>query len=101
MVIPDVFISHLNLDILEVLPDVVDSPYVNIEPAMRVAYYNCLYYGLHKLHGPGNDLSKAAYLKVLEVVPAWLSSATGTDLDGHTAALTVSSAALRERLDIV
>ncbi|KAF2746452.1 hypothetical protein M011DRAFT_468543 [Sporormia fimetaria CBS 119925] len=88
MVVPDAFASGLDLSILEVLPDLIDSPYVKVDPAMRVAYYNALFYGLHSLRGPGNDLSKVAYLKLLESVPEWLEAATGTDLDGHCALLT-------------
>jgi hypothetical protein len=89
MIIPDIFISSLNLDILEYLPDLVNSPYVRVDPAIRVAYWNAIFYGLHKLHGPGNRKSKIAYLKLLDAVPEWLGGATGTDLDGHCATLTV------------
>jgi hypothetical protein len=90
MIIPDIFISGLDLEILEILPDLMNSPYVQVDPAVRVAYYNALFYGLHKLHGPGNQISKVAYFKILQAVPDWLGAATGTDLDGHCATLTVS-----------
>lgn len=90
LIIPDIFLSSIDLDILTILPDIANSPYINLDPAMRVIYYNALYYGLSILHGPGTAPSLAAYYKVLEAVPAWLNGTDGTDLDGHTAALTVS-----------
>lgn len=92
MVVPDVFVSFLNIDLLSVLPDIMNSPFVNIEPVVGVMYYNALYYGLHKIHGPGSPLPLAAYYKLLEAVPAWLRTATGTDLDSATAALTTWTA---------
>lgn len=92
LIIPDFFLSNLNLDlgILEVLPDIANSPFINVDPAVRVIYYNALYYGLFKLRGPGNPQSLAAYYKVLEAVPAWLGAASRSDLDAPTAALTVN-----------
>lgn len=92
MIIPDIFVSSINLDIMEHLPDLVNSPYVRVDPAIKVAYWNAIFYGLHKLHGPGNRKSKIAYLKLLDTVPEWLGGATGTDLDGHCATLTAWTA---------
>lgn len=88
MVVPDVSLgSMVNLSVLRSLPDVIDSPYVNVDPGMRVLYYNALYYGLQDTEGPGAEVTMKAYMKVLESVPAWLESQTKSDLDGSTAAL--------------
>ena len=99
IVIPGLFVVNPNIGILDHLPDLMNSPYVTIDPGLHVAYYNALFYGLQKVHGPGNHLSKAAYYKLLEVVPAWLNGPTNeTDLDGHCALLTVSKLCFGMRL---
>lgn len=90
IVIPDLFVSHPNTEILEALPDLMGSPYITLDPALRVAYFNALYFGLNQACGPGNPSSRAAYYKFLEAVPAWLSADSSSELDGHCAALTVS-----------
>ena len=90
MVIPEVFSKYIDLSLLQALPHVTNSPFVTIDPAIRVSYYAALYYGLHRLNGPDDGLAQAAYYKSLEAVPTWLNSATGTDMDGYTAALMVN-----------
>jgi hypothetical protein len=92
MVVPDVFASSIDLELLRLLPDIIDSPYVNVDPGMYVMYYNALYYGLNDLRGPGDPVAQAMYLKLLEAVPAWLDTPADTELDGHTAALTAWTA---------
>ncbi|USP74175.1 uncharacterized protein yc1106_01449 [Curvularia clavata] len=88
MVVPDAFLSAMiDMNVLRALPDVINSPYVNIDPGMRVLYYNAIYYGLRESDGPGGDLTTKAYMKMLENVPAWLESSTETILDAQTAAL--------------
>lgn len=89
--LPEMLISSLDLELIEVLPDLLNSPYVEVDPAMRVVYYNALFFGFHRLRGPGNEFSKLAYFKVLEAVPEWLTKATGTELDALCAAVTVRS----------
>jgi hypothetical protein len=90
MVIPEVFTKYIDLSLLKALPHITNSPFVTIDHAIRVSYYSALYYGLHRLNGPEDGLAQAAYYKCLEAVPTWLNSATGTDMDGYTAALLVS-----------
>ncbi|KAF2856144.1 hypothetical protein T440DRAFT_99182 [Plenodomus tracheiphilus IPT5] len=88
MVIPDVFALTIDVKLLMTLPDIIDSPYVSIEPGVRVMYYTALYYGLQHRHGPGDTVTGKAYMKVLDSIPAWLDASTDSMLDGHTAALT-------------
>ncbi|KAA8625322.1 Zn-clus domain containing protein [Pyrenophora tritici-repentis] len=89
MVIPDWFAPNMiDLELLRAITDVIDSPYVNIDPGVRVMYFNALYYGLEQSEGPGCDLAAKAYMKVLESVPAWLESTTEANADGPTAAMT-------------
>ena len=92
MVVPDIFTTSVDVSLLYAIPNIVDSPYVKIDPGIRVMYYNALYYGLQQTRGPGGPLVQAAYMKVLEAVPAWLESSTQTEVDGHTAALTAWTA---------
>ncbi|KAF2018874.1 hypothetical protein BU24DRAFT_447492 [Aaosphaeria arxii CBS 175.79] len=95
MVIPQAFTSGIDLAILNVIPDVIESSmssYVNIDPCIKVIYYNALYYGLRRIDGPGSELAQAAYCMCLEAVPGWLNTTAGTDLDAQTAALTAWTA---------
>jgi hypothetical protein len=93
MVVPDIFPSDvLNTKLLRALPDIINSPYINIDPGVRVMYYNALYYGLKETRDPGDALMTKAYAKVLESVSAWLEIPNKTGMDGHTAALTVWTA---------
>lgn len=87
LVIPGIFASAMDLDLLRSLPDIISSPYVRLDPGIHVIYYAALHYGLHQTRDPGHAMTQAAYLKLLEHVPAWLESATETDMDGYTAAL--------------
>ncbi|KAL6155517.1 hypothetical protein ACJQWK_05167 [Exserohilum turcicum] len=89
MIVPDALMSSMvDMSVLRALPDIINSPYVAIDPGVRVMYYNALYYGLRETNGPGHDLTVKAYLKVLESVPAWLESPRQTNMDGLTATLT-------------
>ncbi|KFZ10142.1 hypothetical protein V501_05327 [Pseudogymnoascus sp. VKM F-4519 (FW-2642)] len=92
MVVPGIFAVVIDADLLRVLPDIIKSSYVKVDPGVYVMYYNALYYGLHQIRGPGDALAQSMYLKVLEAVPAWLDASANTDLDGHTAALTAWTA---------
>ncbi|KAF2681575.1 hypothetical protein K458DRAFT_76235 [Lentithecium fluviatile CBS 122367] len=84
--------GFLDVDSLYNFPDVVGSPYVTLDPGLHVLYYNAIYYGLHLLHGPSDMRTQAAYLAVLNLVPAWLACKSNKDLDGWTAALTAWTA---------
>jgi hypothetical protein len=91
-VVPNIFAVALDLNLLRSLPNIINSPYVNIAPGVHVMYYNALNYGLHQIRGPGDALTQKAYLKALEAVPAWLDAPTETEMDGFTAALTAWAA---------
>jgi hypothetical protein len=90
IVAPDIFTAENDLRILRALPNIIDSPYVNVEPTVQVLYYNAIYYGLVQLRGPKDPRIRGAYFKVLEAVPPWLrATADGVSRDGldaHTAA---------------
>ncbi|KAL5351697.1 hypothetical protein ACLOAV_003557 [Pseudogymnoascus australis] len=92
MVVPETFATTFDADLLRVLPNIIKSSYVKVDPGVYVMYYNALYYGLHQIRGPGDAAAQSMYLKVLEAVPAWLNASADTDMDGHTAALTAWTA---------
>jgi hypothetical protein len=92
LVVPEVFAVPIDTELLRMMPDIVKSPYVNVDPGMWVMYHNALYYGLLEIRGAGDPVAQDMYIKVLEAVPAWLDGPTDTDLDGHTAALTAWAA---------
>ena len=101
MVVPDWFAPNMiDLELLRAITDIIDSPYVNIDPGVRVMYFNALYYGLEESEGPGGDLAAKAYMKVLESVPAWLESTTEASSDGPTAALTSWTAIIMHDYDL-
>jgi hypothetical protein len=87
MIIPDLNAIPIDLELLRVIPDIEQSPYIKIDPGMYVMYYNALYYGLHQIRGPGDAVAQGMYLKVLEAVPAWLDTPGDKEIDGYTAAL--------------
>lgn len=87
LVVPDIFATALDIDLLRSLPNIIGSPYISVDPGIHVMYFAAIHYGLNQLRGPGSMLTKSAYLKALEHVPAWLESPTETDMDGYTAAM--------------
>lgn len=87
LVVPDIFSLALDIELLRSLPNIIGSPYINVDAGVHVMYYSAIHYGLSQIHGPGHAYTKAAYLKALEHVPAWLEMPTETDMDGYTAAM--------------
>lgn len=92
LVVPDVIAVPFDIKLLRSLPDIIDSPYINIDPGMHVIYYNALWYGINDIRGQGDPVAHTIYLKVLEAVPAWLEHPAESDLDGHTAEMTAWTA---------
>ncbi|KZM21761.1 sequence-specific DNA binding RNA polymerase II transcription factor [Ascochyta rabiei] len=88
LVIPDIFTTALDVDLLRTLPSINGSPYVKVDSGLHVMYFAALHYGLPQTRGHEHLLTQAAYLKALEHVPAWLDTSTETDMDGYTAAMT-------------
>lgn len=87
LVVPDIFAIALDVELLRSLPNIIGSPYINLDAGVHVMYYCAIHYGLCQYRGPGHTHTQAAYLKALEHVPAWLDTPTETDMDGYTAAL--------------
>jgi len=92
MVLPDFAPTMLDKNLLLALPAIFSSPYVNVDPVLKVLYYNALFYGLQETRPPGGRVVRTAYLKLLEAVPAWLDAPSGRSMDAFTAALTTWTA---------
>ncbi|PVI00138.1 hypothetical protein DM02DRAFT_563555 [Periconia macrospinosa] len=88
MILPDFEYTFVDVELLRALPTVFDSPYINVEPVVKVLYCNALYYGLHELRDSHDPLIQATYIKVLDAVPEWLETSPESPLNGMTAALT-------------
>jgi hypothetical protein len=87
-VVPNIAILVVDVNLLRTLPNIIDSPYVQVAPGVHVMYYNALQYGLEQIRGPGDPIAQRAYLETLESVPRWLDDPNETDMDVITAALT-------------
>ncbi|KAH8727675.1 hypothetical protein GQ44DRAFT_770234 [Phaeosphaeriaceae sp. PMI808] len=92
LIVPELFAIPIDFELLRVIPSIMKSPYVNIDPGMYVMYYNALYYGLFQIRGPGDPVAQGMYLKVLEAIPRWLDTPGDTEIDGYTAALSAWTA---------
>lgn len=88
LVVPDIFATALDVDLMRTLPSIIGSPFINVDPGVHVMYFAAIHYGLHQTRGPEHPVTQAAYLKALEHVPAWLDAPTDTCMDGYTAAMT-------------
>jgi hypothetical protein len=77
------------------MPHIIDSPYAQVDPAMRIIYYNAIQ--LAQSMGTESEvrLATRTYYKCLQLVPAWLEYAKGSPLDLFAANLTVSGRASR------
>ncbi|KAH7114295.1 hypothetical protein B0J11DRAFT_540609 [Dendryphion nanum] len=92
ILIPGLAGEFIDKEILYLMPSITDSPFIKIDPGMKVVYYNALYFSSHRVDGTGHKQAQAAYYLCLESVPAWLDSATGSLMDCQIAALTCWSA---------
>ncbi|KAJ9488877.1 hypothetical protein VN97_g4402 [Penicillium thymicola] len=96
----DIILPHLNVfdsfrnvvdpGFLRALPHIIDSPYAQVDPAMRIIYYSGMYFG-QMLGGKDEQrLAILAYYRCLQSIPKWLESARGSQLGLLAASLTVS-----------
>ena len=80
---------------MNLIPDIIDMPEVNIDPASRALYYSVLYHGsllVSTDQAPQEiNLTERIYLYCLRAIPAWRRQATGTKTDLITAILMVSN----------
>ncbi|KAL4922104.1 hypothetical protein BDW62DRAFT_207873 [Aspergillus aurantiobrunneus] len=88
MTIFDSFTTVVDPDFLRVMPHIVDSPYADVTPVMRVIYYGAIYLGQSMATLQDHTSAIKTYYTCLQAVPKWLESAAGTQLDLLAASLT-------------
>ncbi|KAF9892128.1 hypothetical protein FE257_002534 [Aspergillus nanangensis] len=84
--------SFIDLKILMALPNLITSPYVHLDPALHVIYYNAIYFGQSCGTLVEQKASSRTYYMCLQAAQAWLNSARGTELDLFAAMGTTWSA---------
>ncbi|CBF80352.1 uncharacterized protein ANIA_08345 [Aspergillus nidulans FGSC A4] len=77
----DSFTTLVDREFLRALPHIIDSPYAQISPVMRVVYYCAIYLGQSIGSDEQQRLATKTYYACLQSVPKWLESAEGTLLD--------------------
>lgn len=96
MVLPHFTIFHsfsavVDPEFLRAMPHIIDSPYAQVDPVMRVIYYSAIYFG-QTIGTDGEErLGTRTYYLCLQSVPKWLESAKGTQLDLLAASMAVCS----------
>ncbi|KAI2896353.1 hypothetical protein CBS63078_5644 [Aspergillus niger] len=97
----DMFLTFINRNVLELMPDIVGLPYVHVDAAIIVVYYCVLYHGCSlpvkkpddaTTYFPGIRYSRRLYLCSLRSLPGWQREATGSMID-FIAALFMTRAA--------
>ncbi|RDW68706.1 fungal specific transcription factor domain-containing protein [Aspergillus mulundensis] len=82
------FNSIVDPEFLRALPHIIDSPYADVKPVMRVIYHCAIYLGQSLAADDQHRKASKTYYTCLQSVPKWLESAEGTKLDILAAALT-------------
>ncbi|KAJ3549223.1 hypothetical protein NM208_g621 [Fusarium decemcellulare] len=98
----DLFPEFLNVQLIQLMPDIVGLPNVHIDASIFVVYYCILYHGyfLHARSTPATDcatIMSKLYHRCLRALSAWELHATGTAPDFIAAYFMVRVAA--ERFD--
>ncbi|KAL4938459.1 hypothetical protein BDV06DRAFT_56477 [Aspergillus oleicola] len=83
----DTFSNTLDPDFMGAMPHIVDSPYAQVDPVMRVIYYGAIYLSQSIGTSEEQQLGIKTYYKCLQLVPQWLEWATGTQLDLFAASM--------------
>ncbi|KAM6511119.1 hypothetical protein FALCPG4_016121 [Fusarium falciforme] len=99
----DLFPALLNVQLIQLMPDIIGLPNVHLDAAIIVVYYCILYHGcfLRRQSTSASDNAKTTsklYHRCLDAASAWEPQATGTTTDFIAAFFMVRVAA--ERFDI-
>lgn len=63
------------------LSDVIDSTHVQVDPAARLIFYNLVFHGSVVGESMLQTTARGLYLRCLQAIPTWQTSATGSLLD--------------------
>lgn len=81
------------MDLIQLIPDIIDRPQIRIDASVLVLYYCVLYYGSSVKDGrPGYtpDWSNKLYLCCQRALPGWQREAVGSQADFMAAIWMVS-----------
>ncbi|KAL2807940.1 hypothetical protein BJX63DRAFT_55798 [Aspergillus granulosus] len=92
LTICDSFKAIIDWDFLRAMPHIIDSPFAQVSPAMRIIYYNAIYLAQSMGSELEVKLATRTYYKCLQMVPTWLESAERSPLDLFAANLTAWAA---------
>lgn len=91
------FLSFTNVDLIKLVPDLIDMPDVTLRPVILVLYFTILHHAvcmpdLHSFQDRERELDYPTllYTGALRSMPAWQREATGTKMDFAAAILMVS-----------
>ncbi|KAK2794501.1 hypothetical protein FQN52_008079 [Onygenales sp. PD_12] len=86
------FIYGVDRDFMKAMPETIDSSLVQIDPAVRLLYFNLLFHGQNMGQRKSSTVANSVYVKCLQEVSAWQKSAKGTIMDIIAASVTAWTA---------
>jgi hypothetical protein len=75
------FTSLLDAEFMSSLSNIVSSPYIQIDPAVRLVYYNLLFHGFIVGESKTQTRARSLYSHCLGAIKQWQETATGTMMD--------------------
>ncbi|WZH41896.1 Zn2-C6 fungal-type domain-containing protein [Fusarium acuminatum] len=92
------FISLVDRRIIEMLPDIINLPYIHVDPVILVIYYSVIYHGCclkasNITSTDGLGYMNSSFLGCLRALPSWEREASGTMTDLIAALFTSRMAA--------
>lgn len=79
----------LDAQVLKALPRLLASPYVQVDPAMKVVYYCAIFFGQSCGSPIEQRTTPQTYYNCVVIARDWLKSASGTEMDLLAAMMTV------------
>ena len=67
--------------LMRAMPDIINSPHVNLDPALKLIYYNLVFHGRIMGGKRSPTAARNAYINCLQAVPAWHKASQGTFMD--------------------
>lgn len=75
------FTSLLSADFIISVGSVMSSPHVQVDPAVRVVYYNLVFHGYLVDGNQEPKIAQVLYLNCLQAIARWQENATGSVMD--------------------
>lgn len=86
------FTNLLDADFMISVGYIISSPHIQIDPAVRLVYYNLLFHGYVVGGFETQNTARTSYLQCLRFLEHWQETATGTTMDLIAASLTTWTA---------